>query len=266
MECAAYDRADRVLFVKSRAETMAIPGGALVHIDPDRRARTASRAKKLEGYMPGLDFLRKLVETSRGGAIKLGPASDFSQHFGGDGIEVELVSLDGECKEATAWFGDRATCRRRATVLPSGETWTDRDGGDRAGFGPLDAMIFEPDPALIRSGLLDGFAGARGLWRFAEGVDLMTGPGPIDSEMVAAFSVDMVLPLDLKTIRREVASRDLRSVEIKTRGIDMRPEEVRNRLKLEGSGAATLFLIGGAGKGRAVFATRVGPCRDGRGA
>ncbi len=71
------------------------------------------------------------MKNAPGGAIKLSPASDFAEHFGGPGIEVELVSLNGECKEATVWFGAAATCRRRATKLPENVTWTDRDGERR---------------------------------------------------------------------------------------------------------------------------------------
>ena len=47
------------------------------------------------------------------------------------GFEIELISLRGECKEATVWFGELASCRRRATRLPEGVTWTDRDGRGR---------------------------------------------------------------------------------------------------------------------------------------
>ena len=51
------------------------------------------------------------------GAIKVGPASDFGKHFAGPEFEVELISLRGECKEATVWFGELVSCRRRATRL-----------------------------------------------------------------------------------------------------------------------------------------------------
>jgi hypothetical protein len=255
-----YDVADRVMPVCARAESFPIAPEVLVHVDPDRRARSATRARSLHAYVPGLEFLRTLPRSARGGAVKLGPASDFDAHFGGREFEVELVSLGGECKEATVWFGDLVTCRRRATTLPGGITWTDRDGpeGVRASPAPLGPWVFDPDPALVRSGLLDAFAVAHGLHRGAEGVGLLTGADRVASAFLTAFEVQQVLPLDLKRLRREVAEQGLGPLEIKVRGLDLRPETLRDRLRPEGTRPATLLLVGGPGPARAILASRHG--------
>ncbi|MDB5352299.1 MAG: SAM-dependent methyltransferase, tRNA(uracil-5)-methyltransferase [Planctomycetota bacterium] len=239
-----YEVADRILGVLGRAEQIAIPGSALVHIDPDRRAAGGLRSKAIAGYAPGLEFLRDLPSRCRGGAIKLGPASDFAEHFTTPGLEIELISLGGECKEATVWFGSLATCRRRATVLPDGASWTDRDGGGSPRFSPIGDWIFDPDPSLIRAGLLDGFASAHGLSRFEPGIDLLTASSPISSPFLSTIAVDEVLPLDLKTLRRIVRERGLGPLEIKTRGVDLLPEDVRHILRPEGPNAATIVLAG----------------------
>jgi THUMP domain-like/RNA cap guanine-N2 methyltransferase len=255
-----YDVAERVLAVRGEAGCFPVPAGAWVHIDPDRRARRpeGARAKRLEGYEPGLDVLRSIVRRGPAGAIKLGPASDFAEHFGGAGFEVEVVSLGGECKEATVWFGEAAGCHRRATRLPQGATWTDRDGGDGAApTGPIHAWVFDPDPSLARAGLLDGFAVAHGLGRFADGVDFLSGPALVASAFLAAFEVLDVFPLDLKRLKHEVAARGLGPLEIKTKGLDLTPEQVRARLKPSGDSPATLLLSGGRGPARAVLARRV---------
>src|SRR5690606_11277719 len=143
----------------------------------DRRSGRprAERARRLDGYVPGLPTLMRLISDAPGGAIKLGPASDFDTAFPAGLLEAEAVSLAGECKEATLWFGAARTCRRRATCLPSGATWTDRDGP----AGPSEIVeigewLHDPDPSLIRAGLLDGFANALGLGRVAPGVNLLT--------------------------------------------------------------------------------------------
>lgn len=256
-----YGVGARVAAVRARAESFGIPRGAWVHIDPDRRARGAPRSRDLAGYEPGLGFLQTLAREAPAGAVKLGPASDFAAHFGGDRFEVELISLGGECKEATAWFGALTTCRRRATRLPEGVSWTDRDGPPDAfvGVGPVLAWVFDPDPALLRSGLADGFAAAHGLTRFAPGVDYLTGPARVDSPFLAAFEVVAVLPLDLKRVKREVVARGFGPLEVKTRGVDLRPEAVRSRLRAEGGNPATLLLAGGHGLRQAILARRHPP-------
>jgi len=261
-----YEVLERVKAVSAKAEGFAIPSGAFIHVDPDRRMTTLQKTNALAKYAPGLDDLLGWVRSTRGGAIKLGPASDFAEHFGGPDYEIEVVSLRGECKEATVWFGALAVpgVRRRATVLPSGETWTDRHGGSElprfptAPRGPLDRWIYDPDPALIRSGLLEGFARANGWTRIASGVDLLTGPERSPSTLVASFEVVDEFPLDLKVLRREVATRGLGPLDIKTRGLSIRPEAYRAQLRPEGSNPATWILFAGRdGPGRAILTIRV---------
>ena len=89
-----------------------------------------------------------------GGAIKLSPASNFGGKF--DDVEIELVSLHGECKEATIWFGSLATPGLyRATVLPAGETLAADPLSEFPEQGPLAKYLYDPDPAIVRSGLVD---------------------------------------------------------------------------------------------------------------
>ncbi len=278
------------LAVRSSADRMPIPAGALVHLDPDRRARARegedlqnSRrnrpARAIEDYAPGPAFWTALRSQARGGAIKLSPAADFAAAFPIEsGCEIELISLRGECKEATAWFGDLAEpgCRRRATRLPEGATWSDRDGEPNENSNiprpvdvlPLGDLLFDPDPSLIRTGLLDGFARAHGLYRAAGGVAYLTGPDAITSPFLAAFAVQDVAPMDLKHLRRMIARHDVGALEIKVRGFPITPESLRARLKLAGSQPATLIIIGpGRSDGpdhqpaRAVLARRVAGSR-----
>ncbi len=256
-----HDLEGRIRVVAGRAEEFEVPATARVHVDPDRRAAGGRKSNALRDYAPGPAPLLGLAGSCRGGAIKLGPASDFAAHFGPDRFEIELIGLCGECKEATAWFGDLRDlrARRRATVLPSGTTWTDRDGpaGPARVAPEVDRHVFDPDPTLDRAGLLDGFAAAHGLARIAPGVDLLTGPDRLDSPFLQRFEVVATFPLDVKILRREVAARALGPLEIKTRGLPTRPEAYRASLRPEGPNPATWILVAARGvPARAILAAR----------
>jgi hypothetical protein len=253
-----YTVADRVLPVRARAETFSIPESAWVHLDPDRRAIRSNRARSLDDYAPGPAFWNSLPGRVAAGAIKLSPASDFSRHFPSPEYEVELISLRGECKEATAWFGSLASCRRRATRLPEDVTWTDRDGpsSERAAVSPLLTWIYDPDPSLLRAGLLDGFALIHRLSRVAEGIDYLTGENLISTPFLRAFEVKDVSPLDLKRLRQMIVKNQIGTLEIKVRGMDITPESLRARIGPRGERSATLLVIGGPGPARAVLAQR----------
>jgi hypothetical protein len=258
---SVYDRADRLLPVRSRAEAFAIPAGAWLHLDPDRRANGQERARSLADYAPGPDFWKSAARQVAAGAIKVGPASDFAKHFAGPAFEVELISLRGECKEATVWFGELVSCRRRATRLPEDVSWTDRDGpSDRfAAVTPLGSLIFDPDPALLRAGLLDGFAVAHALARVADGVDYLTSERMTSTPFLTAFQVLDMLPLDLKRLRRLIAKNDIGTLEIKVRGADVAPETLRRQLELCGERTASLLVYGGSGPVRTVLAQKAMP-------
>jgi hypothetical protein len=253
-----YDRADRLLPVRARAEDFVIPAGAWLHLDPDRRANGQERVRSLDEYAPGPAFWKSAARRVAAGAIKISPAGNFAKHFVGPEYEVELISLRGECKEATVWFGELVSCRRRATVLPENVSWTDRDGpeGRWASIAPLGTLIFDPDPALLRAGLLDGFALEHGLARVADGVDYLTGDRMIASPFLTAFQVLDALPLDLKRLRRLIANNEIGTLEIKVRGADCVPETLRRQLNLAGACRASLLVFGGSGPVRAVLAQR----------
>jgi hypothetical protein len=255
---SVYQVADRILPVRSRAETFAIPAGAWLHIDPDRRTVKSRRARSLVDYAPGPEFWKSAASCVPAGAIKLGPASDFERHFGSSHHEIELISYRGECKEATVWFGELVSCHRRATRLPENVTWTDRDG-PRSPCAPVSSLgnlIFNPDPGLVRAGLLDGFAQAHGLARLADGVDYLTGDRMLLSPFLQAFHVLDLSPLDHRQLKRLIKKSEIGTLEIKVRGLNVAPETLRRQLDLSGDRTATLLLIGGTGPARAVLAQR----------
>ena len=255
-----YECGDRLLCVKSRAESFSSASTNLVHIDPDRRSSGKGRASKIMGYSPDLTALHSLIRNYEGGAIKLGPASDFSEHFGSDGQEIEVVSLDGECKEATVWFGSLATCSRRATTLPDGATWTGTSGSRTSEtLEFLGRYIYEPNAALIRSGLLDHFAFAHGLFRYLDGVDILTGDSFIQSPFLSGFCVYEEMRLDLRMVRMNLRGSACTASEVKTRGLGGTVAEDALR-EFQNDGAqlpVTVFLLRGSNRSRAVVARRV---------
>jgi hypothetical protein len=258
---AVHGVADKVLPIQAQAERFTIPSGAWVHLDPDRRASTLSprRAARLADYRPGPAFWSTLMRQAPAGAIKLSPASDFANHFAHHKVEFELISLRGECKEATIWFGDLATCRRRATRLPENVTWTDHDNptSAQAPIGPPATFIYDPDPSLVRAELIDSFACAHKLVRLAGGVDYLTADHLVKSPFLAAFEVREISSLDPKALKRMIAKHEIGTLEIKVRGVDVTPEALRAKLKPRGTQSATLLVSDGNEAVMAVLAQRL---------
>lgn len=230
-----------------------------VHADPDRRIGRNRPARRLADYQPGLPWLRQLLVTARGGGIKLGPASDWPQQVGAaDGCEVELMSLGGECREATLWFGDLAgAAPRRATNVGTGESLA----GDPALAGRrvadrLGGWIAEPDPAVIRAGLVDLLAGEQGLARTAADEDYLTGPLLPSTSLAASFTIEEVLPASIKLLRQAVRRQPRRCYEIKCRRLKVDVEAVRRQLPVGDGPPAVIIFCRVAGRGCAILAQR----------
>lgn len=249
--------ADRVEVRRADAETVPVEG-SLLHLDPDRRAGRP-RSRRVEDYVPDLDAIRGLMRRARGGAVKLGPASNFGGKFDELGVPVatELVSLGGECKEATVWFGSCVEAGPSlATVLPAGATLVGDPLVDFADRAPLGRFLFDPDPAVVRAGLVDRLGETAGLARLDEAEEYLTGDEPTDTPFATPFEVLDELPNNDRAVRAAVRSLSVASVEIKCRHLPVDADAVRRKLPLGGEGAAVLIYARIAGRARVVLARR----------
>ena len=251
---AVHDVSSR-LQVECRDVTTVDCTGLLVHLDPDRR-QGGQKAVRLEDYVPGPEFLEALMQRAAGGAIKLSPAANFVGRF--PEAEIELISLRGECKEATVWFGSLAGPEPwRATILPEGITVAGHPLEHVADQGPPGAYLYDPDPAVVRAGLVDLVANQLGLRRLDDREEYLTGDTLVDSPLVQGFAIEAVLANNPSEIRNHFRQSPFGQVEIKCRHVPIQAEDLRRRLPLPGREPGVLIFARLAGRARAVVARRV---------
>ena len=229
--------------------------GALVHIDPDRRTH-GRRTLRLEQYAPPLDWFQQLTRTARGGAIKVSPASNFGGKF--PDAEIELISLDGECKEATIWFGElRSDAPWRATALPSGDTLAGHPLDAPTDVRPIGRYLYDPDPAVVRSGLVDLLAQETNLWRLDAAEEYLSSDELVSTPFATPFEVLDVLPNNSKALRQAVRKRGWGQAEIKCRHVKIIADAVRRKLPLKGNSPGVVFFARLDGRTRVVLTHRV---------
>jgi len=222
-----------------------------VFLDPARRDLAASgRSRKLlspEDFSPSIGFAFQQLSRVPGG-VKLSPA--LPHEMVSDRFEATWVSHRGDLVEFSQWSTHPQQFGKRFAVMIDGETELKFTGDEfEAGVSSLDEYVYEPDPALIRSHLLGAFALEQGLGLLSQGIAYLTG-GERKSPWLKGYKLIAELPLDEKAISRYLSERSIGSLEIKKRGVDVDPQLMRKRLKLKGSGAATLIAtkVGGARK------------------
>jgi hypothetical protein len=222
-----------------------------VFLDPARRDLAASgRSRKLlspDDFSPSIGFAFEQLSRVPGG-VKLSPA--LPHEMVSDRFEATWVSHRGDLVEFSQWSTHPQQFGKRFAVMIDGETELKFTGDEfEAGVSSLDEYVYEPDPALIRSHLLGAFALEQGLGLLSQGIAYLTG-GELKSPWLKGYKLIAELPLDEKAISRYLSERSIGSLEIKKRGVDVDPQLMRKRLKLKGSGAATLIAtkVGGARK------------------
>ncbi|HEY3417216.1 MAG TPA: class I SAM-dependent methyltransferase [Armatimonadota bacterium] len=251
--CSHFVHADVVEFAIRAPLLLGAP--AAIFIDPSRREARAA-ARRPEAYAPPVSWCLGLLQLAPRVAIKVSPALDYEQALAQTAAEVEIISLHGECKEAMCWLGEFRTCARRATLLPSGDTLTE-EGPSSDALGEIGAWIYEPDPAVIRAGLLRRLAGELDLRRIDAEIAYLSGDRDISSPFVTGYQVQEVIPWGLKRLNEALALRHISQVTIKKRGFPLTPEDLQKKLKLAGKKqgeSATLICTHARGKPVVIIA------------
>jgi hypothetical protein len=240
------------------------------HIDPDRRT-SGRRTTSLQHGAPSLATIERLLAQHPNAAVKLAPAAKVPTSWT-KRCELEWISRGGECRQLVAWHGRLAhsSGQRRATVLPAacglapsaacGSAPRTIIGSPQQPVpraAQLDRYVFDVDPAVLAAGLQGVLAAEHGLSALDSGPTYLTGPRPLDDAALASFEVAEVLPLPIRRLARHLRERAIGQLEIKKRGVDVVPENLRRDLKLRGENAATLLITRVAGRPAAILARRV---------
>ncbi len=243
-------------------------GGAF--LDPARReATTGKRLLDPRFGSPPLSFVLDLATRLPAVGVKTAPG--IPHHLVPEGAEAQWISVAGSVVEAGLWFGSLARdgVRRAALVLPrDGDESTAAAevtdvGMDDASTGPIGAVLYEPDGAVIRAGLVAQVATQVNGRLLDPTIAYVTADSRVSTSLATAYAVEEVFPFQLKRLRTWLRDRDVARLTIKKRGTAIEPEQLRRQLRLDaarGSNEATIVLTRVAGK-QSVIAVRPFPDR-----
>lgn len=220
------------------------PGEGILFLDPARR-RGSRRIMNPEDWSPDPATVRKLVEGRDGVAIKLSPAVDMDilLDLFPTPDEIELISYRGEAKENVFWYGKLAgDAPRRATILPEGATYAGEEQA-AAPTGEIAAYVYDPDPALVRAGLLGRFAEEKKLWNLDPEIGYLSGDEAISDPFLDGFRVIASESLDPRKMRALLREHEVGRLVIRKRGIAERPQTLEQRFLPKRYGERTLTLI-----------------------
>ena len=223
-----------------------VAGCAAAVLDPARRAG-GRRQLDPDRWSPPWSTVATLLDRAPHAVVKVAPGLDHQRVPAG--VEAEWVSAGGSIVEALLWGHGVSSTWRRASLVRDGEVLeltADADPGP-APSGPVRGRLLEPDPAVIRSGLVSLVAAELGATLVDPTIAYLTSDAATDSPWVSSFRVDEVLPFTLKKLRALLRTRGVGRVVVKKRGSAIEPETLARQLRGEGTGTATVVVTRVAG-------------------
>ncbi len=229
------------------------PRGA-VFADPARRAG-GRRGFDPRSWSPALDVVLGWDVAALG--VKVAPGIDYDVLP--ENVEVEIVSLGGDVKEAVLWRGEaRRGARRSATLLPSGAALVGR-GAPVPAVRPAGRFLLEPDGAVIRAHLVAELVQDVDGWLLDATIAYVAADLAVPTPFGRWYEVLEVLPFSLRGLRERLRAHDTGTVVIKKRGTAVEPETLRRQLKLTGARELTVVLTRQAGAQVALIVRPVSP-------
>ena len=209
-------------------------------LDPARRAG-GRRLLDPDRWSPPWSTVTTLLDRIDTCVVKVAPGLDHDRVPAG--VEAEWVSVGGSIVEALLWGRGPSTTWRRATVVRGGEVHeltADADPGPSP-VGPVRGWLHEPDPAVIRSGLVSLVAAELGATGVDPTIAYLTGDAPAASPWASSHEVTDVLPFSLKRLKALLRARGVGRVTVKKRGSPIEPETLARQLR--GPGEATAVVV-----------------------
>lgn len=201
----------------------AVKAGWLL-LDPDRRV-LAGRSHRGEEWSPTLERATACLSRVKGGCIKLPPGIDPTRIESG-GEALVWTSLAGELKEVGLYRGverlEAGTRHAHALTRDGREAWFTGAPESCEAWNPEEARevswLAEPDPSLIRSGLLEAHAVLHGLRPLASQLAWLGGHAAPTSPFLRARPVLGSCPVDRKQVRALLGEHGIGPIEVWKRG------------------------------------------------
>jgi hypothetical protein len=245
-----------------RAPSPSLPASPALFFDPARRA-DHRRAFSVRDYSPPLSIIQSWLSHFPAIGVKISPGVDLSELADYD-CEIEFISLRGELKEAALWFGPLKTASRRATILPGPFTLTEHATRNESEIGnqksemsnPL-TFLYEPDPAILRAGLVRDLADMLDAAQLDPDIAYLTSTKQTPTPFARVWAVEAWFPFQLKRLRAYLRERNVGQVTVKKRGSPITPEALIRDLRLSGDEERTVFLTHLRGEPIVVVGERV---------
>ena len=192
-----------------------------IMLDPARR-RGLKRISDPEQWSPCPQDIKEIIAKHQNACLKLSPAiptKDLLSFFP-EPKEIEVISYRGEAKEMVFWYGALGKkSKRRATILPEGISVKGEEPLEKIPTRKLGKYLFDPNPALVRSGLLESVAMQENLCNIDPHIGYLTGDNPLEHAFLCCLKIIDHDKLDGRKIRALMRKHKVGTIQVRKRGV-----------------------------------------------
>ncbi len=217
-------------------------------LDPARRDNSGKRFITLDACSPDVlanaDLLRN---SARNIAIKLSPAFDISEitKLFPDLSRIIVVSLDSEVREIVITIEEGISLQPiKSVTISNGTAYSlceNKDVTTTVGECNAGNSLFEPDPAIIKAGIISSLAAEFDLAHWANRSIFLVGEEILPDFVGRQFIIQDIIPWQRKKVGKYLSQNKISEAAIIRRDFPVAPEELRKMYKLRES--STQFLI-----------------------
>jgi len=232
----------------------------LIFLDPARRAESGRKLFRLEDCSPSLLELKdELSSLAPKVLVKLSPFADISRvirDLDNKVYAVHLLQYAGECKEVLLEISKEKKYDPLFVVCncSSGGKLSFRRGESESAKALIvqsreelsGGMLYEPGPALLKSGCYKFLSESFGMKKLADSTHLYVCKEPDEriSSLGKYYKINRIMPFSSAAIK--AFSREGTGAELSARNLPVRTDELRKKMNLKPSkdGVRHIFACG----------------------
>jgi len=238
---------------------------SLLYIDPSRR-REDQKVHRLTDCSPDVvALLPTLLKKSKEVWIKTSPLLDIEaacQHlkFVSD---VFVISIKNECKEVVYRCVQEQTLSiknhfiladEKGSILYQNSSTKEEESAIKIDYQNTQRYLYEPDVALLKAGAFQWIAKEFNLHKIAPHTHMYTSNELIENFPGRVFKVTQLLKADASEVHAFIPDR---KANIITRNYPLKPEQLKQKLKLMDGGSHFLLAYSEEKKKQLVLAERI---------
>jgi len=219
--------------------TEEIPPGRVYHFDPSRR-ESGIRAGLSEIYVPPLSTVERILDRSPDVVVKVSPLFFIEQNAP---YSADVISFRGEVKEILLCHGRFRRDGTRAVLLPEEEILCAGSPVEEGEGTGVHGYIYDPDPAVVKAGMVPVLAARLGLEVIVPGVRYLTSDRLVASPWVKPFAVEEVFPFSYRHVNRYLKRKGIGRISVKCKDSPVKAVSITKKIKPRGKEEAALFYI-----------------------